>query len=377
MPVPRPVIDALKRTYPKPEMNSEWLNACYEWVLEDSNLSPNQTNELVEKIGNQLLLSDLDDSMLPNTGLPENITSLAKGRIGKPPNPILVQIVSLTEIGHSAFQLLNVRQTRIDRADLAGLIEAGVEDEEESEPIPKYPRSTLSFELSDGSTVIRAMEYKKMPGLELGVTPLGCKLMLKNVLVISGIAFLEPATVDIFQGSHTEEREAVQDSDFVRALRRKLGQPDPEPEPQPTAPDSTLVNPSNPAPPATAPAPAPRHSSPPAATLAPRPSNPRDADDSFDYFEGEDELDEAYLAELAAIEQRHLSQEQSNPRSNAATNTREEEEYYGLDSDIEMEIIDDPPPPRRMPPKPSTQATGSRGGARPKSTQEEVIEISD
>lgn len=120
--------------------------------------------------------SDLDDSMAPDTGLPTNIASLTSGRIGKPPNPILVQIVSMTEIGHSAFQLLNVRQTRIDRADLAGLIEAGVEDEEESEPIPKYPRSTLSLELTDGSVMMRAMEYKRMPDLELGVTPLGCKV---------------------------------------------------------------------------------------------------------------------------------------------------------------------------------------------------------
>ncbi|KIO24501.1 hypothetical protein M407DRAFT_76913 [Tulasnella calospora MUT 4182] len=176
MPVPRPVIDALKRKFPKPELNPNWLNACYEWVLEDSNLRPNQTNELVAKIENQLMLSDLDDSMAANTGLPEDIASLTSARIGKPPNPILVQIVSLTEIGHSAFQLLNVRQTRIDRADLAGLIEAGVEDEEESEPIPKYPRSTLSLELSDGSIAIRAMEYKKLPDLELGVTPLGCKV---------------------------------------------------------------------------------------------------------------------------------------------------------------------------------------------------------
>ncbi|KAG8934232.1 hypothetical protein FRC01_004312 [Tulasnella sp. 417] len=371
MPVPRPVIEALKKRYPKPEIHPDWLNACYEWVLEDSGLRPNQTNEIVAKIENQLLVSDLHDSTVADTGLPESITN---GRIGKPPNPLLVQIVSLTEIGHSAFQLLNVRQTRIDRADLAGLIEAGVEDEEESEPIPKYPRSTLSLELSDGSRVIKAMEYKRMTDLELGVTPLGCKLMLKNARVVQGFVFLEPTTVEVIPGSHSDELDAHQDFNFTRDLRRKLGQPDPDPEPEPTAPESTLVNPTNPAPPATAPAR--RHSSPPAATLAPRPSDPRDADESFDYFEGEDELDEAYLEELAAIERRHLSQEQTISRGKATANTREEEEYYGLDSDIEMEIIDDPPP-RRAPPRPTTRATGSRVGTQPRSTQEEVIEISD
>lgn len=171
-------------------------------------MAPHQTDALVEKIETQLLLvrskktqneeiafidacfcvrlltyrclgqSDLDDSMLSNTGFPPDILSLPKTRVGTSPNPILVQIVSMTEAGHSAFSLLNVRQTRIDRADLAGLIEAGVEDEEESEPIPKYPRSTLSLEISDGSTVIKAMEYKRLSGLELGVTPLGCKVRI-------------------------------------------------------------------------------------------------------------------------------------------------------------------------------------------------------
>ncbi|KAG9018660.1 hypothetical protein FRB90_010860 [Tulasnella sp. 427] len=310
--------------------------------------------------------------MLPDTGLPRDITAHAKTRIGTPPNPILVQIASITEVGHSAFQLLNVRQTRIDRADLAGLIEAGVEDEEESEPIPRYPRSTLSLELSDGHRTIKAMEYRKMTGLELGVTPLGCKLMLKNVLAVQGIAFLEPNTVDIFQGSELEEQEAHQDFNFARDLRRKLGLPDPDPEAERPHPESTLVNPTNPA---TGPAPRPRHSSPPAATLAPRPPSRQAADESIDYFDGDDELDEAYLEELAAIEQRHLSQEQGASRSNAATNTKEEEEYYGLDSDIEMEIIDIPPLPRTAASRPSTQRTV---GSQPqRGTQEEVIEISD
>lgn len=47
--------------------------------------------------------------------------------------------------------------------------------------------------------------------------------MLKNVLVIQGIAFLEPTTVEVIHGSITEEREALRDFDFTRALHRKLG----------------------------------------------------------------------------------------------------------------------------------------------------------
>ena len=89
----------------------------------------------------------------------------------------------MTDIGHSAFALQNVRQARIERADLAGL--AGEEDEnqdegEETGSVPKYPRSMLRFQLSDGATVLEAIEYRKIPELELGVTPLGYKVRSLN-----------------------------------------------------------------------------------------------------------------------------------------------------------------------------------------------------
>lgn len=115
--------------------------------------------------------------MVRQTGLPPDIEELHDVRIGSGARgSILCQVVAITDIGHSAFSLQNVRQTRIDREDLAGLVEAGVEDEEENQPIPRYPRGTLRLELSDGSTVARAMEYKRLPALELGTTPLGCKV---------------------------------------------------------------------------------------------------------------------------------------------------------------------------------------------------------
>lgn len=47
-------------------------------------------------------------------------------------------------------------------------------------------------------------------------------MLLKDVMIRRGIAFLEPENV-VMKGHKTEEREANQDSDFVRALRRRLG----------------------------------------------------------------------------------------------------------------------------------------------------------
>ena len=113
--------------------------------------------------------------MLHYTGIPRNIGTAKKGTVGVP--PVLVQITSITEIGHSAFTLRNTRQTRIDRADLAGLAEE--DGGEDDGPIPRYPRSMLQFRISDGSTEIDAIEYRKIPELELGETPLGYKVWRK------------------------------------------------------------------------------------------------------------------------------------------------------------------------------------------------------
>lgn len=65
----------------------------------------------------------------------------------------------------------------MDRSDLAGLAREGDEDAEEDEgPVPKYPRGMLRLELSDGFTTVEAVEYRSIPQLELGVTPLGYKV---------------------------------------------------------------------------------------------------------------------------------------------------------------------------------------------------------
>jgi RecQ-mediated genome instability protein 1 len=64
---------------------------------------------------------------------------------------------------------------------MSGLATADAEDggagaDEDDGPIPKYPRSTLRLVLSDGSFNFNAFEYRRLPKLELGSTPLGCKV---------------------------------------------------------------------------------------------------------------------------------------------------------------------------------------------------------
>ena len=110
--------------------------------------------------------------MIPGTGIPSTSATLEKGRLSGP--PVLVQITAMTDIGHSAFSLYNTRQIRIEKDDLAGLAEQ--DGGEDDGPIPKYPRSMLRFSLSDGSVTFPAIEFKRIPQLELGETPHGFKV---------------------------------------------------------------------------------------------------------------------------------------------------------------------------------------------------------
>lgn len=152
-----------------------WLSQCYAWVIEEHNLNPaTDMGQIREQVESQLLMSDLTDSMVHGTGLPHGLAGLQKGSLSGP--PVLVQILALAEIGHSAFNLMNVRQTKIDRADLSGLARGDNEDEADEGPIPNYPRSMLQFELSDGAITLKAIEYRKIPQLDLENTPLGFKV---------------------------------------------------------------------------------------------------------------------------------------------------------------------------------------------------------
>ena len=138
-------------------------------------------DQIIGHVNTQLLSSDFSDSMLRGTGLTPNVSALKKCTLKG--QKILLELVHLTEIGHSAFNLMNVRQTRIDREDLAGLANADEEGnvEDDEGPVPKYPRGMLKMQLSDGHTTLTAIEYRRLPGLELGTTPYGCKVCTPSI----------------------------------------------------------------------------------------------------------------------------------------------------------------------------------------------------
>jgi RecQ-mediated genome instability protein 1 len=116
--------------------------------------------------------------MQPHTGLPANIKDLNTITTLTGP-PVLVEIIRMDDISTSAFQLDQIRQARKES------ILAGVGDEEGEEggdidvdgegPMPQYPRGKLRLQLSDGQTVLEAIEYRRINELKL-TTPSGFKV---------------------------------------------------------------------------------------------------------------------------------------------------------------------------------------------------------
>ena len=128
--------------------------------------------------------------MSHGTGLPTHIARPDTNTILTGP-PILVQIAAMTEIAHSAFNLEQIRVAREERMRVDGATETDGLDEGDIEvdegPPPRYPRGMLKFNLTDGVTNLPAIEYRLLPGIDLQVTRLGCKVSfsLRRQLVLS------------------------------------------------------------------------------------------------------------------------------------------------------------------------------------------------
>jgi len=97
-------------------------------------------------------------------------------------------VMSVMEVGHSAFQLQTTMENRkealsgvrrirrLGNPQADGGEEGEEEEDEDDEAIPPYPRGMLRLEVSDGYTTLKAMEYQRISGLTLGETALGSKV---------------------------------------------------------------------------------------------------------------------------------------------------------------------------------------------------------
>ncbi|KAG6862495.1 hypothetical protein C0995_000042 [Termitomyces sp. Mi166 len=249
MPASQRVTHWVNKRYKKPRVDPEWLDQCYEWAIDsDPPLDPDTDfDALIKKIDYQILQSNFNDSMLPGTGLPIHIAHTDTKTVLTGPE-IHVEVIALTEIGHSAFSLNQTRLAREER-----IKEGNIVDDPEQEgdidvagegPMPKYSRGMLHFQLTDGTTTVPAIEYRALPQLSLQDTPLGIKVVLftifnnceavlittqmklKNVRVHKGIVWLEPETV-VLLGEETQERNENREAYFARGLRARMRLPEP------------------------------------------------------------------------------------------------------------------------------------------------------
>ncbi|WFC98186.1 hypothetical protein MYAM1_000910 [Malassezia yamatoensis] len=127
----------------------------------------------------QFLASRLEDSM--DAGV------IHADELG---NDMLLQLKFVTDVGISAQNLLDTLYTRRKQT-----------------PPPAYPRQMLRLELDDGfNGSLVAYEYARIPNLELGETPLGCKLRIKGAKYegTDRIAFLTSSQVTVLGGAIVE-----------------------------------------------------------------------------------------------------------------------------------------------------------------------------
>ncbi|KAL0574987.1 hypothetical protein V5O48_006975 [Marasmius crinis-equi] len=247
MPPPSAILKHLSTKYPKPRVDLEWLQGCYDWIVGEKNWNPeDDLDKIIDEVESQLLASDLRDSMVHGSGIPARIADndTTKSTLS---GPILVQIESITDIGVSAYNLNKTMSIREERRAAGESNEGEADDEVEEEgPIPEFTRSMLRFEICDGSTTMRAMEYRRIPQLKLGQTPLGFKLLIKNVEIRRGIAFLEPDSV-VLKGGEEYNLNQRQSGQFANSLRIRLGlPPDPELENEPPPSPMAADNPRSP-----------------------------------------------------------------------------------------------------------------------------------
>ncbi|KIK62993.1 hypothetical protein GYMLUDRAFT_163439 [Collybiopsis luxurians FD-317 M1] len=174
---PKAITDWLRSHYPKPDIDPEWLQACYDWIIDEKHLNPaTDMQQIIQEVEYQLLESDLRDSMIQGTGIPLNVAN-PETKISKLTGPILVQIEAITDVGTSAHNLNKTRLLREERREAGEEQEGEADGEVEGEgPIPSYSRSMLKLQISDGATTLQAAEYRPIPELVLGVTPLGYKV---------------------------------------------------------------------------------------------------------------------------------------------------------------------------------------------------------
>ncbi|SPO37825.1 uncharacterized protein PSFLO_03302 [Pseudozyma flocculosa] len=250
--VPIAVTRLLSARYPTLELNPAWLSQCVAYLRSLPGPSrPTTDDQLAKQVRQQLLAADLATAARRGA-LAGDMRNVKDGAVGAgPKKAVMVQVVSIVDIGISAATQLEVAEARkaarstlggaallnpatstlnatasardldegrvaIDE-DAAHMADFNAKEEKAGIQATVFPRKMLQLELSDGhGPPVTAFELERVAGLDMNQTRLGCKILLA------------PRCVTI-EGGEVEEWEAEAESRLINKLRQKLGKAPLEP----------------------------------------------------------------------------------------------------------------------------------------------------
>ena len=158
-----------------------------QFTANSEGLSLNRPESYVATFEEHLLWSNFRDSMEHGSGFPTNINHPSTFTVFE--GPILLELVSMTDIGTSAlvlehFRLLREAEVLRHRSIAADRwINLSLDDLAGLRPLlTPYPRNTLKLLLTDGLTLLEAIEFSPLRQFALGTTPLGCKVWMTDMI---------------------------------------------------------------------------------------------------------------------------------------------------------------------------------------------------
>ncbi|KAN0064523.1 hypothetical protein ACQY0O_002151 [Thecaphora frezii] len=364
--IPTAVTRLLSARYPTLRINPIWLSQCVGYLRDlPEPIRPVTDDQLAKQVRQQLLAADLGAATLSTTGsFPSDLTSHEQTTIAAgTKNALLVQVVSIMDIGVSAAAQLEVAEARkAARSTLGGpsllypaistvnataparalnggedngeqheadaashMADFAAQEEEAGRPSTVFPRKMLQLLLSDGHTAeVAAFEHERVQGLDMNETMLGCKILLKGAHVRRGQILLTPKCI-VLEGGQVEEWQAEAEDRLINLLRQKLGKaplepitnggtrPDPLPASSATA-GTRAAQPRAAAPQAPSPPPPQRQARPAPPS---RPQHERTTIDEFDALEDDEDL-----LLLAAAEMEDLIQQPPTVAAAAAVEAK-------------------------------------------------------
>ncbi|KAL9658045.1 hypothetical protein ABK040_012284 [Willaertia magna] len=237
-------------------VKNDWLEQCIQFIQSEE-LAPQQRNNLQalrEGVYNQYLFSDLSVITPQPTKHAKLFQSLDQYHSKIIKGPFVLQINDIRDIGKPLVEqidmgkeyLVTQNEEEIEEGDLLfssamsetlnnnnkGGNKFNNKNNNNEESSFSYSKRLLHFTLSDGYVNnIQAMEYKPINSLSLN-TPLGTKILIKEVLVRRSLLLLVPECIQVLGGGVDEliekkvqwKKEMAEKRSGKLELRRKIDQ---------------------------------------------------------------------------------------------------------------------------------------------------------